>query len=156
MLLMRLQRLNWVYKDYPIYYLTLTSHDRKWLFANREVRQAFVIFSEKAINHGVAVGRYVLLPDHIHLFAAFAPNSIDLSAWIKSLKNSISKCLRQRGIPSPHWQKGFFDHVLRSEESYKEKWEYVRLNPVRADLVDKADDWEFQGVICQLETPVEE
>ena len=156
MLLMRLQRLNRVYKDYPIYYLTLTSHDRKWLFANREVHQAFVTFGERAIDYGVAVGRYVLMPDHIHLFAAFGPNSINLSQWIKSLKNSISKCLRQRGTPSPHWQKDFFDHVLRSDESYKDKWEYVRLNPVRADLVDKADDWEFQGVICQLETPVEE
>jgi len=138
----RLQRLKSIYKNSPVYYLTLTSHERKWLFANREVHQAFITFSEKAIDYGVAVGRYVLMPDHIHLFAAFGPDSINVSAWIKSLKNSISKCLRGRGIPSPHWQKDFFDHVLRNDESYTEKWEYMKQNPVRAGFVDQAEDWE--------------
>ena len=32
-------------------------------------------------------------------------------------------------------QEGFFDHLLRSYESYAQKWEYVRENPVRAGLV---------------------
>jgi len=39
------------------------------------------------------------------------------------------------------WQRGFFDHLLRSEESYSEKWNYVRNNPVRAGLVASGDDW---------------
>src|SRR5437867_4290046 len=44
-----------------------------------------------------------------------------LSEWMKTLKNSLSKTLRGLNIPAPHWQKGFFDHVMRSEESYSEK-----------------------------------
>ena len=36
---------------------------------------------------------------------------------------------------------GFFDHVIRSEESYEQKWVYVRDNPVRAGLVRSAEDW---------------
>ena len=43
--------------------------------------------------------------------------------------------VRERGVTPPHWQKGFFDHVLRSQESAGEKWKYVRENPVRAGLV---------------------
>jgi REP element-mobilizing transposase RayT len=148
---MRLRRLEWIYKDHPIYYLTLVAQDRKWLFANPDVHEAFIIFGQRAIDYGIAVGRYALMPDHLHVFAAFGPDSINLSNWVKSLKNSLSKCLRQRGIPSPHWQKDFFDHTLRSEESYHQKWEYMRLNPVRAGLVDKPDDWPFQGEIYQLE-----
>jgi len=35
---------------------------------------------------------------------------------------------------------GFFDHILRNDESYSEKWEYVRENPVRAGLVQRAQD----------------
>ena len=58
---------------------------------------------------------------------------------MKSLKNALSKTLRQSGTLPPHWQKGLFDHVLRSGESYDEKWDYVRENPVRAGLVQ---DWE--------------
>ena len=48
------------------------------------------------------------------------------------------------------WQEEFFDHVLRSSESYSQKWEYVKENPVRAGLVKKSDDWPFQGEIESL------
>jgi hypothetical protein len=50
---------------------------------------------------------------------------------MKSFKNAISKTLKRATFPGPHWQKGFFDHVIRSEESYDQKWLYVRDNPVR-------------------------
>jgi REP element-mobilizing transposase RayT len=43
------------------------------------------------------------------------------------------------------WQPGFFDHILRNDESYSEKCEYVRENPVRAGLVQQAEDWPYQG-----------
>jgi hypothetical protein len=43
------------------------------------------------------------------------------------------------------WQPGFFDHLLRNDESYNRKWEYVRENPVRAGLVSGADDWPYQS-----------
>ena len=89
------------------------------------------------------VGKYVLMPDHLHLFVAFggeyesaladarlrrsqtgATESgavaavcdrrlTPLSDWMKILKNSLSKTLRGMNIPAPHWQKGFFDHVMR-------------------------------------------
>jgi len=41
--------------------------------------------------------------------------------------------------------------VIRHSESYSEKWEYVRQNPVRAALVANADDWHCQGEIVRLE-----
>ena len=150
---MRPRRLQCLYMQTPIYYLTLVSHDRRSLFANQQVHKAFRTFSEKAMERGVLVGRYVLMPDHIHLFARFGPSSPNLSMWIKSLKNYLSKYLREVEIPAPHWQKDFFDHVLRSDESYSAKWEYVRQNPVRAGLVEKAEDWKFQGEISDLENP---
>ena len=74
---------------------------------------------------------------------------------MKSLKNMISKVLRGNGILSPHWQKGFFDHILRSGDSYAEKWEYVRDNPARAGLVEKWNEWPFVGEIFDLEFRVD-
>ena len=50
-------------------------------------------------------------------------------------------------ITPPLWQRGYFDHVLRSEESYAEKWAYVRDNPVRAGLVDSWEAWPWQGFV---------
>ena len=88
---MRLKRLAWTYKDCPVYYLTLVSHDRKRLFANDLVHTAFKDFGKNAIHHGVTVGQYVLMPDHIHLFAAFSAEAISVSVCVKSLKNTLSK-----------------------------------------------------------------
>ena len=45
----------------------------------------------------------------------------------------------------------YFDHVLRSDESYSEKWDYVRENPVRAGLVRSANDWPYFGSIASLQ-----
>ena len=50
-------------------------------------------------------------------------------------------------LDGPAWQTGFFDHVLRSGESYGEKWEYVRMNPVRAGLVLRPEEWPYAGEI---------
>jgi REP element-mobilizing transposase RayT len=71
------------------------------------------------------------MPDHLHFFVALDEDVVTLSAFTKSLKNALSKAMRTSGIPAPHWQKGFFEHVLRSSESYAEKWQYVRDKPVR-------------------------
>jgi putative transposase len=76
---------------------------------------------------------------------------ITLSQWMKSLKNNLSKTLRSANVQPPHFQKGFFDHLLRSSESYSEKWHYVRENPVRAGLVQHWQDWPFSGEIFALE-----
>ena len=147
---MRLHRVEWTYKHCPIYFCTLVAHERKPLFANSCVDSAFNAFAAGAAQHGVLVGRYVLMPDHIHFFAAFGSDASNLSIWVKSLKNALSKCLRSNGVPSPHWQKGFFDHILRSDESYASKWDYVRMNPVRAGLVRCPEEWKFQGEVFQL------
>ena len=55
--------------------------------------------------------------------------------------------LRELGEQSPLWQAEFFDHLLRSHESWTEKWTYVHENPVRAGLVARAEDWPYSGSI---------
>jgi len=49
------------------------------------------------------------------------------------------------------WQPGFFDHLLRNDESYAQKWEYVRQNPVRAGLVKFTEDWPYQGEVVRID-----
>ena len=43
-----------------------------------------------------------------------------------------------------------FHHRLRRDESYTDKWEYIRENPVRAGLVKDSDDWPYQGSLNDL------
>jgi REP element-mobilizing transposase RayT len=46
----------------------------------------FRSFCTRAENCGVAVGRYVIMPDHVHLFIALAPTETTLSKWIQMLR----------------------------------------------------------------------
>ena len=48
------------------------------------------------------------------------------------------------------WQAGFFDHLLRSGESCGEKWNYVRMNPVRKGFAAQPEDWPYAGRIDVL------
>ena len=73
----------------------------------------------------------MIMPDHAHLVLGFP------------LETDVAKCIRdwKRWTARAHgfdWQRDFFEHRLRHDESLQEKIQYVLENPVRAALVD---DW---------------
>jgi REP element-mobilizing transposase RayT len=146
----RLTRLERLYVELPVYFITACTFQRRHLLATTASHEVFHRFADGARDRGALVGRYVLMPDHLHLFVCIPPGELGLSMWMKSLKNTLSKHWRGEGIEAPHWQKGFFDHLLRSEESHGEKWSYVRENPVRAGLVARPEDWPYGGEIVRL------
>lgn len=146
----RLQRLKWLFTDRPIFFVTAATQGRRRLLAQERLHQAFRAFCRDAAKRKVFVGRYVLMPDHLHLFVAIAPGGVSLSKWVQILKVTLAKAMREQGHTGPFWQKGFFDHVLRSAESYRLKWEYVRWNPVRASLIKRTEDWPYQGEVFRL------
>ena len=43
------------------------------------------------------------------------------------------------------WQPRFFDRDLRTLQEYNEKVEYIHLNPVRAGLVSRPEDWRWSS-----------
>ena len=135
----------------PFYFVTFNTSKRARLLTRSQIHDAFRTFCIRAYEeHDVAVGRYVIMPNHIHLFVALAPTGITLSRWVQALKSILGKELLRMGFQKPHWQEGFFDHVLRNSESYSEKWEYVRMNPVRAGFCREPEDWRYQGEIVSV------
>jgi putative transposase len=97
-----------------------------------------------------SVGKYVILPDHIHLFCSPATQNItQIRKWVQYWKALVSKAWPNR-LEHPIWQKDIWDTQLRRKENYQEKWEYVRNNPVRHQLVRTADLWDYQGEIATL------
>ena len=143
----------------PLYFVTLNTLLKRPLLANHSVHEAFREYAEKGITFNAAVGRYVLMPDHVHLFVRIGPE-MTLRRWVSGLKQRLGKSLDEagnqptqfpRGKLKSYWQPGFFDHLLRQGESYGEKWEYIRQNPVRANLVTKPDDWPYQGEILLID-----
>lgn len=76
----------------------------------------------------------LIMPDHLHALLAVPPDR-QLARTIATWKSYQTKSL---GID---WQSGFFDHRLRSDESLHEKAHYIRMNPVRAGLVQRPEAW---------------
>jgi len=142
-------RLHHVFQRYdpPLYFVTFNTNRRRRLLANASVQNELVHFAQEGQVRGIGLGRYVIMPDHIQLFVR---GTLDfcLRQWVRMLRRALST--RIVAVPS-HWQPGFFDHLLRNDESYAQKWEYVRENPVRAGLVESAEDWPYQGEIVYID-----
>ncbi len=120
-----LRRLEQVWIPAPIYFVTICA-------ANREPRLASEAFHPIAREvwtncerlYGWSVGRYVIMPDHVHFFCCDTREEKTLSLFIGKWKEWTAKYAARRLLfTMPLWQEEFFDHVLRSSESYSEKWE---------------------------------
>ncbi len=143
-------RLHWVFSRSPLFFVTFCTYSRRSILARAEVHAAFIEFADRAHREfGIAAGRYVILPDHIHLFVA-GPDDFNLGKWVGTLKRVLGGAIATGRSHDPVWQRGFFDHLLRSEESYAQKWDYVRENPVRAQLVERVEDWPYAGELITI------
>ena len=93
----------------------------------------------------------VVMPDHLHLLltplADAQGNPYSVVEILQSIKgasaHSINRALHRSG---PVWQEESFDHVPRSNESFEEKLEYIRQNPVRRGLVERPEDYPWLWV----------
>lgn len=143
-------RLDRVFGHNPLYFVTCCSYRRRPVLANTVMHAGFSEFAERAYaESGVAVGRYVIMPDHLHLFVC-GPDDFILGRWVGALKRVMQKRLAGPRSSDPFWQRGFFDHKLRNGESYSQKWNYVEENPVRAGLTKSLGDWPFSGEIVTI------
>ena len=132
--------------DKPVIVLvTVCTKDRRPWLATAEVHDLLCsVWSEAS---AWLVGRYVVMPDHIHQFASLGDLDLPLDNWVRYWKSQFSK---RFGKPRCQWQTDQWDTRLRSRESYDARWEYVRGNPVRHGLADRPEDWPFQGEIHAL------
>jgi REP element-mobilizing transposase RayT len=68
----------------------------------------------------------ILMPDHLHMVVGI-PGDSSLSKLVRDFKRIAA---RKVGI---EWQRNFFDHRLRHDESETEKYDYILQNPVLLD-----------------------
>jgi len=145
-------RLGQIFQTYdpPLFFITICTIHRHKIRDLGTAQRAFECYIRRAREEiGVAVGRYVMMRDQMHLFVR-GGDDFKLAQWVNGLKRAISVSLGATK-KRPLWQPGFFDHVLRNVESYSQKWEYVSENPVRAGLVVRADDWPYQGELVVID-----
>jgi putative transposase len=137
---------DWV--DHGIFFVTLNCRIRG--LSSLTNATIWNVIRDAALHyHGQRWWIYLLLamPDHLHGLLAF-PKTESMTQVMADWKRFVAV---NAGV---RWQKGFFDHRLRRDESFDEKAHYIRMNPVRRGLAEGPESWPF--VVCpMLDTPGE-
>ncbi|MFH0953880.1 MAG: transposase [Verrucomicrobiota bacterium] len=127
-----------------VFFLTLCVAPRRAVFVTAECNQVLVGEIRRLQDEAMwGAYLYCLMTDHIHLVVS--PGTEGLPAAVRSLKGRFAAWWRQHGDGYPLWQDGYFDHRLRSGESFTEKCRYVMMNPVRAGLATQPDQFRWLG-----------
>ena len=78
-----------------------------------------------------------IMPDHLHLLIVLGER-LALGRTISRLKSKTSAKMRETGI---EWERDFFDHKLRADDSVLPLFLYLYLNPYRSDLITADQMW---------------
>jgi REP element-mobilizing transposase RayT len=100
-------------------------------------------------EHKWLVGDFMLMPDHLHFFCCpkLIREGVEVERWTGYWKDRFTKRVRQ---PQWRWQDGLFHTRMRSDAHYLDRLDYMRENPVKAELAAKAEDWPWQGRVWDL------
>jgi putative transposase len=97
-------------------------------------------------NQDYLLHEFVVMPDHLHLLMT-PSTTTSLEKCVQLIKGGSSFRIHKAcGLKSEIWQVGFHDWTIRDLEDWRAKVEYIRMNPVRAGLVEKAEDWKYSSV----------
>jgi putative transposase len=123
------------------YHVTFATHERRPLFDD-------FCLAREAMKQFGAIDRYgdtrthvfILMPDHVHWL--FTLESGSLGRVLSRAKSRSAHAVKST-LPDTDavWQKDYFDHALRTEDSLHAVGEYILSNPVRAGLAAQCGDY---------------
>jgi len=86
---------------------------------------------------------FCLMPDHFHALIGIGDSDMTLGRICGDFKSLTTRIFWQF-YKGKLWQRQFFDHVIRNEIDFVETVEYIRQNPVKANLIDWKS-WKYMG-----------
>jgi putative transposase len=97
----------------------------------------------------VAIWAYCLMPNHVHIIAV--PEDVDgLRRTFRFVHRHYTGYINARLRTTGHlWQRRFSSTAM-DEEHLHHAFRYIALNPVRARLVERAEDWRWSSTSAHL------
>ena len=99
---------------------------------------------------GCWVHVYSLMPDHFHLLLSPKEDGRSMLTFVDQFKGKSTRVSWSHGWQGKLWQPHSYDHLVRREESLIEIAEYLLYNVVRAELVEKPEDYPWCGYLDSL------
>jgi len=107
------------------------------------------LLAEQAVKARVAVWAYCLMPNHVHLVVV-PEDEAGLGRAIGETHRRYTNFINARGRWSGHLFQSRFASVAMDEAHLIAAVRYVSLNPVRARLVARAEDWAWSSARAHL------
>ncbi|MCB1103025.1 MAG: hypothetical protein KDL10_11710 [Kiritimatiellae bacterium] len=128
-------------------YVSVCVRNRRCLLATPEAHQ-LMVDAWRTANRWL-VGRYIVMPDHVHFFCSPGDHETTLKGWMEYWRWVFTRSWMDAS-QKPIWQKDFWDTQIRCGESYQAKWQYVRDNALEEALVTDPESWPYQGELNAL------
>jgi putative transposase len=161
-------------KDSPVHYLTSVANNRLPVFQTARFKELVCeALKEARASANLLLFAYVVMPDHLHALIGSQRkpsevlryvNGISGHRVISSLKeggyeSSLAKLQHSSG-PRKH-KYSLWDHhpnvkLITTENAFMEKVNYIHQNPVRAGLVERAEDYRWSSIRCWQRRPLED
>ncbi|HTR27461.1 MAG TPA: transposase [Terriglobales bacterium] len=124
------------------FFITSQTAQRKTIFQVHKTAELFI----EALLHYRAQQKYLLhefvvIPDHFHLLITPSPQ-ISLERAAQFIKGGFSFRLKSS---FPVWQPSFTNHRIRDARDFEQHRDYIYMNPVRARLVERPEDYPFSS-----------
>jgi putative transposase len=155
---LRLEDYNYAHSG--AYFITIVAQNRQCIFGEVvngkiELNQFGHILAEEwekseSIRQEIELDAFVVMPNHIHGIVIMnsdvgatgrspspsGPPKRSLGAFVGGFKSAVTTRINQfRGTPGAAiWQRNYYEHVIRNEES---------LNRIRQYIVDNPTRWSF-------------
>jgi REP element-mobilizing transposase RayT len=147
----------------PAYYFTSVAHHRLPIFRTEILKQVVCdAFAEARRSHGILILSYVIMADHMHMLVNSdremkdvlrLMNGISARRVIQYLKeNNFESSLfklrgevRERNHKHSVWHHHTDSLEIFGEDTFRQKVEYIHMNPVRAGLVADSLEYRFSS-----------
>jgi putative transposase len=120
------------------FFVTSVTAQRRALFQRVESADLLIeVFVGYRQQGKYLLHEFVIMPDHFHALITPAPE-LSLERAVQLIKGGFSFRLQSN---LPVWQGSFTNHRIRDGEDFEQHREYIRMNPVRAGLTRRAEDY---------------
>ncbi len=123
---------------------------KQWFLDPVFARSMEHIINEQRAKYHFVVFEYVLMPDHYHAIVLPAQRE-SLGHLMQAIHSSFARRFHELNNSSGRvFQREYYDHGIRGSEDYRVKATYIHLNPVRAGLCQRPEEYPWSSAQQRL------
>ena len=131
------------YRQSHAFFVTIGTYQRyPWFHLHPVLADSGVeLLHHLGARRGTMLYAWCFMPDHLHLLV----QDKDVVDFIRLFKGQMTPKAFARQPGRRLWQRSFYDHALRKEETLPQLARYILENPVRAAIVENPGEYAWSG-----------